>query len=52
MPHFHIRGSGTTVEAIGQVTTNNGAYCASFAGPAKAAKAIWAAAVGSKNTGL
>ena len=52
MPHFHIRGSGTTVEAIGQVTTNNGAYCASFAGPAEAAKAIWAGAVGSKKTGF
>ena len=52
MPYFVIRDSKTSVEAIGQVTTKHGAYYASWAGPAQAAKAIWAAAVGSTNTGM
>ena len=52
MPYFVIRDSKTSVEAIGQVTTRHGAYYASWAGPAQAAKAIWAAAVGSTNTGM
>ncbi len=51
MPHFQIRGSGTTVEAIGQVTTNNGAYYASFDRPAEAAKAIWAGASSPRKQG-
>ena len=49
---FSIRGGGTAVEAIGQVTTNNGAYYASIDGTAEAAKAIWAGTVGSKKTGF
>ena len=52
MPYFTIRDSKTSVEAIGQVTTRHGAYYASWAGPAQAAKAIWAAAVGSTKTGM
>ena len=52
MPYFVIRDSKTSVEAIGQVATGKGVYYASFAGPAQAAKAIWAAAVGSTNTGM
>ena len=52
MPYFVIRDSKTSVEAIGQVATGKGVYYASWAGPAQAAKAIWAAAVGSTNTGM
>jgi len=52
MPYFKLRDGKTSVEAIGQAATNTGTYYASFAGPAQAAKAIWAAAVGSTKTGM
>lgn len=51
MPYFKLRDGKTTVEAIGQAATKKeGTYYASWAGPAQAAKAVWAAAVGSAKT--
>jgi hypothetical protein len=55
MPYFNIPNSATAVEALGQV---DGRDCGettihymSFAGPAEAAKAVWAHAVSSKKQG-
>jgi hypothetical protein len=51
MPYFRLRDGKTVVEALGQATVNSKeTYYASFAGPAQAAKAIWAAAIGSAKT--
>ncbi len=55
MPYFNIPNSGTAVEALGQVnglgSNDEAIYYMSFAGPAEAAKAVWAHAVSSKKTG-
>lgn len=54
MPYFYVRNTGTAVEAVG-LAINDGykvrdIYYASFAGPAMATNAVWAAAVGSVAT--
>lgn len=55
MPYFYIRNTGTAVEAIGlaiDLTSGKDIYYASFAGPAMATNAVWAAAVGSVATNV